>query len=44
MDLDMLTSDFVVHTTTSDRGTRFNDIFSNTHGMVSMLKRCRSID
>ncbi|KAK3080058.1 hypothetical protein LTS18_003229 [Coniosporium uncinatum] len=31
MDLDMLTSDFVVHTTTSDRGTRFNDIFSNTH-------------
>jgi len=43
-DLDMLTSDFVFHTTTSNRGTRFDDIFSNTHGMIRVLMRRRSID
>jgi hypothetical protein len=32
MDLDMLTSDFYVLTTTSNKGSKYDDFFSQSHG------------
>ena len=36
VDLDMLSSDFYVLTTTSGKGSRFDDLFSKTHGIASV--------
>ena len=35
VDLDMLTSDFYVITTTSSKGSRYDDFFSRTNGTIT---------
>jgi hypothetical protein len=43
VDLDMLTSDFYVLTTTSSRGSKYDDYFSKTAGILRLSTLCRRL-